>query len=143
MRQSSSNRSRGLLSALPAALSIALSLAAGSARSAAAASIDDMEPSSNLNGTLGLGQIVSAEPMGQGRATVAVRGNLYLQAEEFPGAPAKDAQVTTGTLGLAFGLNPYIDVFAAVNAYNVANSPGSEGAGLGTVLGGVQGSVPF
>lgn len=127
---------------MSAGMSIALSLA-GAMRPVAAASIDDMEPSSNLNGTLGLGQIVSAEPMGQGRTTVAARGNLYLQAKDFPAAPAKDAQVTTGTLGLGFGLNPYIDLFAAVNAYNVANSPGSEGAGLGTVLGGVQGSVPF
>ena len=42
-------------------------------RPAGAASIDDMEPSANVNGTLGLGQIVSAEPMGQGRVTVAAR----------------------------------------------------------------------
>jgi outer membrane protein OmpA-like peptidoglycan-associated protein len=117
----------------------------GALRPAGAASIDDMEPSANVNGTLGLGQIVSAEPMGQGRMTVAARGNLYLQAKEFPGAPAKDAQITTGTLGLGFGLNPYIDLFAAVNAYNVGNNnnPNGEGAGLGTVLGGVQGSIPF
>jgi hypothetical protein len=81
--------------------------------------------------------------MGQGRVTVAARGNLYLQTREFAGAPRKDAQVATGTLGIGFGVNPYIDLFAAANAYNVGNSPGSEGGGLGTILGGVQGSIPF
>jgi outer membrane protein OmpA-like peptidoglycan-associated protein len=138
MRQSSTSRSRAAFIALSITLSVA-----GTARCAEAASVESMEPSANVNGTLGLGQIVSAEPMGQGRVTVSARGNFYLQAKEFPGAPAKDAQVTTGTLGLGFGLNPYIDLFAAANAYNVGNAPGSNGAGLGTVLGGVQGSIPF
>lgn len=138
MLQSSTSRARAAL----IALSIAASLA-GTARPARAESPDGMEPSTNVNGTLGLGQVVSAEAMGQGRVTVAARGNLYLQTKDFPGAPAKDAQITTGTLGIGFGVNPYIDLFAAANAYNVANAPGSEGAGLGTVLGGVQGSIPF
>ncbi len=109
---------------------------------AAAASIDDMEPSANVNGTLGLGQIVSAEAMGQGRWTVNARGNLYMQAKDFPGAPKKNAQITTGTLGVGFGINPYIDAFLAANAYNVSASD-TNGAGLGTVLGGLQGSIPF
>jgi len=116
---------------------------AGAALRAGAASIDDMEPSANLNGTLGLGQIVSAEPMGQGRLTVTARGNLYLQAKDFPGVPAKDAQITTGTFGLGFGANPYMDIFAAANLYNVGNVPAGKSTGLGTVLGGVQGSIPF
>jgi OOP family OmpA-OmpF porin len=136
MRHISSRRSRAALLALSTALSIA-----GTARIAKAA--DAMEPSANLHGTLGLGQVVSAEAMGQGRVTVAARGNLYLQTREFAGAPRKDAQVATGTLGIGFGVNPYIDLFAAANAYNVGNSPGSEGGGLGTILGGVQGSIPF
>src|SRR5437879_1678248 len=102
------------------ALFIALACA-GAARPSGAASIADMDPSANNNGTRGLGQIVSAEPMGQGRLTVTARGNLYLQAKDFPGAPAKDAQISTGTFGLGFGANPYMDVFAAANIYNVAN----------------------
>lgn len=122
----------------------AIALAAsGAFQSAGAASIDDMEPSANVYGTLGLGQIVSAEAMGQGRWTLAGRGNLYVQAKEFPGGPKKNAQITTGTFGAGFGINPYIDAFAALNAYNLTGSAPDNGAGLGTVAGGIQGSLPF
>ncbi|MDB5105082.1 MAG: Photosystem chlorophyll a apoprotein [Fibrobacteres bacterium] len=110
---------------------------------AAATPIDEMEPSANVNGTLGLGQIVSAEAMGQGRFTVTARGNLYQQVLEFPGGPKKDAQITTGTLGLGFGVNPYVDAFAGVAMYNLSGSDPDNGAGLGTVTGGFQGSIPF
>lgn len=122
---------------------IILALAAGSYTTAAAATIDDIEPSANLYGTLGLGQIVSAEAMGQGRFTLTGRGNLYLQAREFPGSPKEKAQITTGTFGAGFGINPYIDAFAAVNAWNLSASAERSGSGLGTVAGGLQGSIPF
>jgi outer membrane protein OmpA-like peptidoglycan-associated protein len=121
-------------------LSAAVLSAAGTA---SATSIDDMEPSANVNGTLGLGQIVSAEAMGQGRFTATARGNLYQQAKEFPGAPKKDAQITTGTVGLGFGVNPYLDAFGSVAFYNLSGSDPDNGAGLGTVAGGFQGSIPF
>ncbi len=104
---------------------------------------EEMEPSANVNGTLGLGQTVSAEAMGQGRLTLAARGNLYQQGKDFPGAPKKDAQVTTGTTALAFGLSPYIDAFANVAIYNLSGSDPDNGTGLGTVTGGLQGSIPF
>jgi outer membrane protein OmpA-like peptidoglycan-associated protein len=104
---------------------------------------EDVEPSVNVNGTLGLGQAVSAEAMGQGRLTVSARGNLYQQAKEFPGAPKKDAQITTGTGALAFGLSPYIDAFGSLAVYNLSGSAPDNGAGVGTVMGGLQGSIPF
>jgi outer membrane protein OmpA-like peptidoglycan-associated protein len=118
-------------------------MAAGAARFSVPASAEDMEPSSNVLGTLGLGHIVSAEAMGQGRLTLVARGNLYQQAKEFPGGPKKDAQITTGTFGLGFGLSPYIDAFAGLAAYNLSGSDPDNGAGLGTVDGGIQGSIPF
>ena len=103
----------------------------------------EMDPAANVNGTVGLGQAVSAEPMGQGRLTISARGNLYQQAKDFSGAPKKDAQVTTGTTAIGFGLSPYIDAFANVAFYNLNGSEPNNGAGLGTVSGGMQGSIPF
>ena len=76
-----------------------------------------LEPAANPYGTLGMSQIVSAQPMGEGRLSLQVRGNFYKQDEQFKGAPAKGAQITTATGGAAFGLNPYMDVFASVGAY--------------------------
>jgi outer membrane protein OmpA-like peptidoglycan-associated protein len=112
-------------------------------RIASATPIDEMEPSANVNGTLGLGQIVSAEAMGQGRFTATARGNLYQQSKEFPGGPKRDAQITTGTLGLGFGINPYMDAFASLALYNLSGSAPDDGGGVGTVTGGFQGSIPF
>ena len=125
-------------------LSLAVLAAFGSGffRSAAAQEVE-MEPAANVNGTLGLGQAVSAEAMGQGRLTIAARGNLYQQAKDFPGAPMKNAQVTTATTAVAFGMSPYIDAFANIAAYNLSGSAPNNGAGLGTVTGGLQGSIPF
>ncbi|MDB5049162.1 MAG: hypothetical protein JWO30_2233 [Fibrobacteres bacterium] len=120
-----------------------LILSAAAGRTAMAASIDDVEPSTNVNGTLGLGQIISAEAMGQGRLSLTARGNLYQQAKEFPGGPKKNAQITTGTAGVGFGVNPYIDAFAGLAFYNLSGSDPDNGAGLGTVTGGFQGSIPF
>jgi outer membrane protein OmpA-like peptidoglycan-associated protein len=108
-----------------------------------ATSIDDVEPSANVNGTLGLGQIVSAEAMGQGRFTASLRGNLYQQGKEFPGGPKLDARIATGTAGLGFGVTPYLDVFGACNFYNLSGSDSEDGGGVGTVTGGFQGSAPF
>jgi outer membrane protein OmpA-like peptidoglycan-associated protein len=111
-----------------------------------------MEPNASQYGTLGLGQILSAEAMGQQRLTINVRGNLFQQAKsyglapEFGGAPPKNAQVTTGIGAVAFGFNPYFDGFLNLAVFNIsaANSaPGVNGAGLGTVSGGVQASIPF
>ncbi len=115
-------------------------LSVGSIQSATA---QDMEPAANTNGTLGLGQAVSAEAMGQGRLTVSARGNLYQQAKGFPGAPLKDAQITTATTAVAFGMSPYVDAFANIAAYNISGSAPMNGAGVGTVTGGLQASIPF
>lgn len=103
----------------------------------------EMDPAANVNGTVGLGQTVSAEPMGQGRLTISARGNLYQQAKDFADAPKKDAQITTGTTAIGFGLSPYIDAFANVAFYNLSGAEPNNGAGLGTVSGGMQGSIPF
>lgn len=104
----------------------------------------ELEPSANVQGTRGLGQIVSAEAMGQGRLTLALRGNLYQQGKDFPGAPSKDAQITTSTAALGFGVNPYIDAFAGMAVYNVSGGESSgDGSGPGTATVGIQGSIPF
>lgn len=103
-----------------------------------------MEPNANVHGTLGLGEIVSAEAMGHGRLTFHARGGLYQMGRTFPGAPDKGSQVTTGTGALAYGINPFFDAFFGFAGYNVsASKEGSNGSGLGTVSGGVQASAPF
>ena len=108
-----------------------------------------MEPSASALGTVGLGQVMSAEAMGPGRLTVQWRGNLYQQQADFPGAPPNGAQVITTTGALALGLSPYLDIFAALTGYNLSGAGEEDGAGLGTVAAGLQTSfalsptIPF
>ncbi len=104
---------------------------------------EDMDPAANIHGTLGIGQAVSAEAMGEARLTLSGRGNLYQQAKDFPGAPKKGAQITTGDAAIAFGLSPYVDAFANLAGYNISGDATGNGAGLGTVAGGLQASIPF
>src|SRR5688500_8759343 len=105
----------------------------------------EMEPNASVLGTRGLGGILSAEAMGHGRLTVHGKGNLYQMGRTFPGAPAKGSQVSTSTLAVAYGINPFFDAFLGLAAYNVAGSktPGQDDGGLGTVSGGVQAGIPF
>ncbi len=132
----------------PTASSATLALAAllASVPVPAAAQADPyMEPTANKQGTRGLGGIVSAEPMGQGRLTLQIKGNLYQMGRTFEGAPPKNTQVSTGTGAIAYGLSPWFDAFLGIAAYSLSGSetPGVDGAGLGSLSGGVQASVPF
>lgn len=126
-------------------------LAALAAQTMASENPPPMEPVAGVDGTLGMGQILSAEAMGQGRLTVNVRGNLsqqtksYGPAPEFGGSVPKGTQLTTATGAFAVGINPYFDAFLSVAAFNKsgATDTGVNGAGLGTIAGGVQASIPF
>lgn len=104
-----------------------------------------MEPNANVYGTLGLGEIVSAEAMGHGRLTLQAKGSLYQMGRTFAGAPPKSTQVTIGSGAVAYGLSPYFDAFLGFGAYNLSGSDavGINGSGLGSVSGGVQASAPF
>jgi outer membrane protein OmpA-like peptidoglycan-associated protein len=118
-------------------------LAAGAALFLAGAAWTEsvMEPSASSLGTVGLGQVMSAEAMGPGRMTFQLRANLYQQDKDFPGAPPKDAQITTTTAALAFGLSPYLDVYASLAGYNLGGMDSGNGGGLGTGMLGIQSSL--
>jgi outer membrane protein OmpA-like peptidoglycan-associated protein len=101
-----------------------------------------MEPTINPYGTVGMSNVVSAEPLGAGRVSLELKGNFYQQQDAFAGTPNKNTDVTTATLGAALGLNPYIDGFIGIGAYNL-NGGGNSGSGAGTTFLGAQGSLPL
>ncbi len=101
-----------------------------------------MEPTLNPYGTVGMSNVVSAEPLGAGRIGAELRGNFYQQSHFSAGTPAKNTDVTTATLGAAMGLNPYIDGFAGIGAYNLMGG-GNSSSGAGTTYLGAQGTLPL
>jgi len=101
-------------------------------------------PTNTMQGTRGLSQTNSAEALGEGRLVLGLYGPWYRQEHEFKGVPNAKADIFTGVGTIAYGISRQWDVFASLSAYgsNNYNYPGN-GAGLGTVGGGVQATLPF
>jgi outer membrane protein OmpA-like peptidoglycan-associated protein len=93
-------------------------------------------------GVLGLSNVTSAEPVGEGRFNLQVRGNFYRQEREIPGAPEQWARVTTASGGAAYGLSEYMDVFGALYIYNLNLRSGGQ-SGFGSSVIGAQASIPL
>jgi len=104
-----------------------------------------INPTTTVYATRGMTQTSSAEALGAGRLTVGLQGAWYQQKRNFAGAPDSNANIITGVGAVSFGVNPYIDIFGSLAGFgstNYANSTSAK-AGLGTVAGGVQGSLPL
>lgn len=102
-----------------------------------------LEPGASPYGTLGMSQVISAEPMGAGRLTLQLRGNFYQQDAASTGTQVHGTQITSATGAAALGMNSYMNIFASLGAYNLQNTPVKAGSGLGTTTLGFQGSIPL
>lgn len=101
-------------------------------------------PTLTRQGTQGLVNTFSAEPMGHGRLTVSTLGSWYRQQNEFANAPEKEVDVVTGMGAVSLGANSQIDLFATIAAYALKGYQGENfTAGPGSVNGGVQMALPF
>jgi outer membrane protein OmpA-like peptidoglycan-associated protein len=100
-------------------------------------------PTNTMQGTRGLSQTSSAEALGEGRLILGLHGPWYRQERQFQGGPNENADIFTGVGTIAYGISRQWDIFASLTAYGTQNYTGSDGSGLGTVGGGVQGTLPF
>jgi outer membrane protein OmpA-like peptidoglycan-associated protein len=140
MKPSISHRSRMWIPAISALLVAAALLAPNLSHSQ---TIDPARaPSVNPYGVAGLSQVISAEPVGQGRVNLHVRSNFFKQEQAMPGAQVEGAQITTASAGAAAGLNEYLDVFGAIYIFNRRLTT-PDGSGFGTSVVGAQASIPF
>lgn len=107
------------------------------------AEFNNPSPTTTLNATRGLIQTASGETMGAGRLTFSLYGSWYQQKNAITNAPDVDAGIYTGNVSFSFGVNPFIDVFAAINGFTSQNYDNPTGYGLGAVNCGIQGTLPF
>jgi outer membrane protein OmpA-like peptidoglycan-associated protein len=105
--------------------------------------VEVIAPTNTMQGTRGLSQTASAEALGEGRLVLGLNGPWYRQQRNFAGAPNAKADIFTGIGSLAYGISRQWDIFASVTAWGTQNYSSSQGSGLGTVGGGVQGTLPF
>lgn len=100
-------------------------------------------------GTRGLSQVQSAEPLGEGRLSVGLRGNAFVQDQVSPDLTSVDSKgkaVTTesqsmkknATLAtfrgsLSYGLNNGVDLFGSVTAYGEKAGQNRKGLGSGAI----------
>ena len=111
-----------------------------------------ISPTNTMYGTRGLTQTGSAEALGEGRLIFGLNGSWYQQKEApvaaAPNNPNKGANLFTGLGSASFGVSPYIDAFASVSIYGSTNytapvASSNTGSGMGTLRGGIQGTLPF
>jgi outer membrane protein OmpA-like peptidoglycan-associated protein len=104
-------------------------------------SAPQLSPVITLKATRGLTQIASAETMGDGRLTVGLTGSWYKQDIAFTQVPSMGTDVMTGVTAFSFGVNSHVDVFGWIAGYGLFG--GSSEIGLGSVSGGIQGTLPL
>jgi outer membrane protein OmpA-like peptidoglycan-associated protein len=105
--------------------------------------VEFIQPTNTMQGTRGLPQTSSAEALGEGRLVLGINGPWYRQQQSFAGAPNAKADIFTGIGSLAYGISRQWDIFASLTAWGTQNYRGPQGSGLGTLQGGVQGTLPF
>lgn len=100
-------------------------------------------PTNTFYGTRGLSQTASAEALGEGRLIFGAQGAWYRQQRAFAGGPNQDANIFTGIGSASLGLNRHVDVFASLSGFGSSNYASDKASGLGSVGGGLQGTLPF
>jgi outer membrane protein OmpA-like peptidoglycan-associated protein len=101
-------------------------------------------PPMTFKATRGLTQTASAEALGEGRLSFNLIGSWYTQEIDFQGVPPAGSDITAGHLSFSFGVNRYIDIFGSIAGYGLLiPAPGENNFGLGSVSGGIQGSLPL
>jgi outer membrane protein OmpA-like peptidoglycan-associated protein len=105
--------------------------------------VEFIQPTNTMQGTRGLSQTSSAEALGEGRLVLGLNGPWYRQQNSFAGTPNAKADIFTGIGSLAYGIGRQWDIFASLTAWGTQNYRGPQGSGLGTLQGGIQGTLPF
>lgn len=105
--------------------------------------VEFVQPTNTMQGTRGLPQTSSAEALGEGRLVLGINGPWYRQQNAFAGTPNAKADIFTGIGSVAYGISRQWDIFASLTAWGTQNYNGPQGSGLGTIQGGVQGTLPF
>lgn len=105
--------------------------------------ISVVAPTNTFHGTRGLSQTSSAEALGEGRLIFGIQGGWYGQRKAFLGGPNTDANIFTGIGVASLGVNRHVDVFATLAGFGSTDYVSNRASGLGSVGGGVQGTLPF
>lgn len=105
--------------------------------------VEMIQPTNTMQATRGLPQTSSAEALGEGRLVLGLNGPWYRQQRSYAGAPNAKADIFTGIGSIAYGISRQWDIFASLTAWGTQNYHGPQGSGLGTIQGGVQGTLPF
>jgi outer membrane protein OmpA-like peptidoglycan-associated protein len=104
---------------------------------------EGINPTITRNATRGLVETNSAETMGSGRLSFSFLQTWYKQETGYALTPNSGAQIYTSLGAVSFGVNQYIDIFASGAVFTTRDDTISPHSGIGTVLAGIQGALPF
>ena len=138
-----------MIRSVPRSLSLCLVLIAAvqTATTASDADTTMVPPQVNFWATRGLTQTASAEALGAGRMSFNLMAAWYRQATDLSAAaepaPNTGADIITSVLAFSFGANENIELFGTVAAFGSSGYNHADKFGLGSITGGVQGTVPL
>lgn len=102
------------------------------------------QPTTTFLANRGITHTVSAEPLGAGRLSFSLLGSWYHQKNDILKAPPAESNIMTGILAFSWGVNSFVDVFAALPAYLITRpDPLDNTIGIGSFSGGLMGSLPL
>jgi len=99
------------------------------------ASDDAFSPALTWQATRGLTQTQSAEPLGEGRLSVSLKGSAFVQDQDGKSAFSipKNATLATFQGAMSYGLNNGADLFGTIVAYGVNGGENQKGLGSGSI----------
>jgi outer membrane protein OmpA-like peptidoglycan-associated protein len=100
-------------------------------------------PTMTRYATRGLTLTNSAETMGSGRLSFALSGTWFEQKTGYPHTANTGTQIYTTLGSFSFGVNSYMDVFASGAIYALQKYSSTPSSGIGSVLAGIQGTLPL
>jgi outer membrane protein OmpA-like peptidoglycan-associated protein len=81
--------------------------------------------------------------MGSGRLSFSFTQTWYKQDSGYSATPNSGANIYTTLGALSFGVNQFIDIFASGAIFTTREYTGTPTSGIGTILAGIQGALPF
>ncbi|MDO5577637.1 MAG: hypothetical protein Q4F84_11230, partial [Fibrobacter sp.] len=101
------------------------------------------QPTTTFYANRGIMHTSSAEPLGAGRITFSLLGSWYNQKNDFSAILPKKSNVMSGMFAFSWGVNSYVDIFAALPGFLLIPKGSDNSIEVGNFSGGIMGSLPL
>lgn len=101
------------------------------------------QPTTTFYANRGIMHTSSAEPLGAGRITFSLLGSWYNAKNGISSELPKKSNIMSGMFAFSWGVNSYVDIFAALPGYLLIPKGLDNSIEVGNFSGGIMGSLPL